>query len=511
MKSKHIFISFAILIASLLVATGCKKQLDEPAENRTFTGATDYTKTSDMIKPLIGTYASFNKVDNDWMCFPTIAVRGDDVNAAGDQNPLTQEDFYNYDNGFWSYKDLWEAYYQKLFNAHSAMEQIALYKEQAPANTLADQYTAEAKVLRGWWMFQLSRVFGGILIPTSSDPTTLFVTPLSTKDEVMQHISDQMDAALPFLPDMRPNQRTDIPGGVTKYTALAIKALANLELKNYQKVADATGEIIKSNKYSLESDYYNLFKIKGKLNNENLLEMQYSDLGTGAGDNYYYLYAFFGPTDWAPKISTAGGGWGFWEPSLKYIKFMLDRGEQTRLQTTVLFTPKGIDSIKSDPKYKTLPSWISNTTPSGDVINNSARLLFLSGKHYLPSDQLTTGRTDYGTNKNFTCIRYSEILLMYAEALTQGATGSAGDATAAVNLVRTRAGLGALSGVTLDQVMNEKFAELAMEWGSRYYDLLRLGKTAELNYDGRTTFTMDKAYLPYPQAEIDLLPVLKQQ
>jgi len=50
--------------------------------------------------------------------------------------------------------------------------------------------------------------------------------------------------------------------------------------------------------------------------------------------------------------------------------------------------------------------------------------------------------------------------------------------------------------------MDEKFAEMAMEWGARYYDLIRLGKTSELNYEGRT-FSEDKTYLPYPQAQID--------
>ena len=86
----------------------------------------------------------------------------------------------------------------------------------------------------------------------------------------MQHISDQMDEAITNLPDMRPNERNDIRGGVTKYTALAIKALANLELKNYQKVAEATGQIISSGKFSLDPDFYQLFKIPVKLDSENL-------------------------------------------------------------------------------------------------------------------------------------------------------------------------------------------------------------------------------------------------
>ena len=106
-------------------------------------------------------------------------------------------------------------------------------------------------------------------------------------------------------------------------------------------------------------------------------------------------------------------------------------------------------------------------------------------------------------------IRYAEILLMYAEAVTRGGTASAGTADNAVNLVRARAGLGNLSGVTSQQVMDEKYAELAMEWGNRYYDMIRLENTAELSYDGRT-FTMAKKYYPYPLPQLDKSPILKE-
>lgn len=118
------------------------------------------------------------------------------------------------------------------------------------------------------------------------------------------------------------------------------------------------------------------------------------------------------------------------------------------------------------------------------------------------------GRTDYGSNKNLTCIRYAEILLMHAEAIKQGANSTVITADQAVNLVRSRAGLTPLTNVTLDQVINEKYAELATEWGSRYYDLVRLGKSNELTHEGRT-FTTEKTFLPYPTAQVDLLPILK--
>lgn len=513
MKPYKILISCGLSLVLLLGFNGCKKYLDQTPENTTFTGQTDYSISENMILPLIGAYQRMQLVDEGWEDIPLIAVRGDDVNAGGlgDQQDFANTDIYKYNKDYWMYNSLWQNFYKSMFTANSAIEQVQLYADAGADKGLANQYIAEATVLKSWWLFQCSRTWGSLPVPPSSNPSELLVTSLSTKDQIMQMISDWMDESIPMLPDKRPNQRIDIPGGVTKYTALAMKALANLELKNYQAVADATGEIINSGLFQLDPDFYQLFKIPGKLNNENLLEMQYSDLGQPTGDNYYYLYAFFGPQGWTPAVEGSGDGWGFWEPSMKYIKFMLDRNETVRLETSVIFTNRGITEIQKDPKYATLPPWVTNTTRDGDVFNDFAREMFCSGKHYLPSDQLTTGRTNYGTNKNFICIRYAEILLMYAEALTQGASGNAGTADAAVNAVRERVNMAPLSGVTNNQVMDEKYAELAMEWGQRYFDMVRLGEYDQLDYDGRTGFDQSKIFLPYPQNQVDQLPVLKGQ
>jgi hypothetical protein len=495
----------------LTIATSCN-DVNEPFEHDAPLKGIDYTKTEDMIKLLTGSYSVL--YDLQWETYPLISVRGDDVNAAGDQVPLTETDNFHYDRSFWMYNSDWLNLYTDILYYHSNMEQIEKYKEFASNPALADQYIAEIKVMRSWSLLQLYRLWGALLIPTSSKAEELYTAPVSTGTEVLQHISDQMDEAIPMLPAVRPNQRTDVPGGVTKYTALALKAMANLEMKNYQAVADATGEIIGSDAFTLYPDFYELFKIPGKLADENLLELQYSDLGQSSGQNFSYLWDFFGPNDYAPAVAGASGGWGFWEPSLKYIKFMLNRGETVRLETSVLFTNEGIDLIESDPDFSSLPGWISNTTRDGDVIgktdgSTNPRAKFSSGKHYLPSNQLTPGRTGYGTNKNFICIRYAEVLLMHAEALTQGATSSAMSALDAVNEVRDRAGLSPLGSVTLDDVLNEKFAEFAMEWGVRFYDLVRHDKTSELDYEGRDYNESEDRFLPYPLLQLDLLPQLK--
>lgn len=510
MKSIKNPIIYTLFLSGLLLLGACHDLLEEPAENRSFAEETDYSVSENMIMPLKGAYAEFQS--RGWEGPPLISVRGDDVNhgGQGDQQDFAETDYYNYNQNYWMYNSLFQQLYSDIFSMHSTMEQVELYMEEGASADLGNQYIAEAKVLRGWLLLQLTRVWGDVFIPSTSDPSELYQLDLVDRTQVLQHISDQMDEAIPNLADMHPNERNDIPGGATKYTALAIKALANLEMENYQAVADAAGEIIASGEFSLMSDFYNLFKIPGKLSDENILELQYSDFGEGSGDNISHLFAFYGPQNWDPKVEGAGGGWGFYEPSLKWIKFMLDRGEKTRLETSVLFTNEGIAEIQEDPDYSDLPDWISNETPSGDVINDFPRANFSSGKHYLPSDQLTPGRTSYGTNKNYPIIRYAEILLIYAEALTNGASGSAMTADEAVNTVRERAGLAPLSDVTTQDVLDEKFAELGMEWGVRYYDMVRYENYDELSYAGRT-FTEDKVYLPYPQAQVDLLPVLGEE
>ena len=508
MKKTHLKLQqLALLLAISITLFNCNDKLEEN-DGQVGTADLDYTVSEDMILPLVGAYST--TYTRGWEDPLLVGVRGDDVNAGGlgDQPLFAETDLFNYDNGFWMYNQVWKNFYGDIVDVLNAGEVIAQYKQFATGQyiDLADQYIAETKVLSGFQHLQMSKLWGDIFIITNSDPRADLENGVATKMQIMQYVSDLMDEAIPYLPDMRPNERQDIPGGVTKYTALAVKALANLEMENYQGVAEATEQIISSDKFSLHPDYYQLFKKPGKLSDENLFELQFSDYNTESGDVNNHLFAPFGPTSWTPVVSTASGGWGFYEPSLKFIKFMLDRNDETRLVTSVCFTPRGINEIMEDPNYATLPSYISNTTPSGDIFNDYPRAMFASGKHYLPSIQLTPERNSYGSSKNLIVIRYAEILLMYAEALTQGASGTIMTADQAVNTVRSRVDMAPLTGVTLDDVMDEKFAELAMEWGVRYFDMIRLDRYDELSYEGRT-FTAEDELLPYPQAQVDLLPL----
>ena len=245
----------------LATAISCSDKLDT-REGQLNTGDIDYTNTSDMIQPVIGAYYEFST--RGWEEPLLLGVRGDDVNAGGegDQQPFSATDQFTYDKDYWMYNSLWNVHYNDIVNMNTAILQVESFKEFAEGNDIAkaDQYIAEISVLRAWFHLNLARTWEDVFIITSNQPASEVEAGPASKAEVMQWVVDQMDEAIPNLPDMRPNQRTDIPGGVTRYTALAIQALAYQELEDYQGVATSTGEIINNGGFSLYNDFYQLFK-----------------------------------------------------------------------------------------------------------------------------------------------------------------------------------------------------------------------------------------------------------
>ena len=82
---------------------------------------------------------------------------------------------------------------------------------------------------------------------------------------------------------------------------------------------------------------------------------------------------------------------------------------------------------------------------------------------------------------NLPVVRYTDVLMMYAECLNEASYSATGDAFTYINKVRTRAGLTPLTAATTpnqaafrDAVKKERRVEFAFE-GLRFYDLVRWG------------------------------------
>ncbi|MEO1712877.1 MAG: RagB/SusD family nutrient uptake outer membrane protein [Bacteroidota bacterium] len=98
-------------------------------------------------------------------------------------------------------------------------------------------------------------------------------------------------------------------------------------------------------------------------------------------------------------------------------------------------------------------------------------------------------------------IRYSDVLLMHAEAAAQN--GNEGAALASLNQVRQRVGLNDVTAsgqALLDAIFHERRVELALE-GHRFFDLVRTGRAAnELGDLGFQAGVHD--VFPIPESQI---------
>jgi len=513
------YIKIIAWILTISILSGCSKFLDRPQENKGQQTKIDYTNLSNMYQPVSGVYrtassGSFAR----WIIVTMINVRSDDSEPGNDD--AGQNSIHHFQNdvtvkSYWGVNDMWINLYGVVLAANSALAELDEFGKNIPASDAANtqllaRYRAEVRFFRALAHYYIGRYWGAVPILglESNNPFNLAGAKKSSIEDVKKYVIAEMDTCIASLEDARPNEAAHM-GGVTKYTALTLKAKAAMDLAGntpsspyWDIVLDCTNQIINSHKFSLFNDYYNLWKKAGKLSNEALLEFQYSDFGNPTGDivtsganpgeTWANFFLFQGPQNTRSNVIT-GSGWMV--PADTVVGFLNKRDDSVRMRTTIQYC-----GINGDPNTYAV-------TPDGDTVSgNSSGKKYFNGKAYYPIKDMTPGRVDYyGANNNVHMLRYADVLLMNAEAKIR--KGQSGDAE--INEVRARVKLAPLAGATLDQVLEERHAEFICEWwGERFNDLLRTDNAAtELKYLGFQKGTSD--YLPIPQAQEDVNSNLK--
>lgn len=508
MKSLKYIITSTVL-AFVVLQTSCEKFLDKPLENQQRSEEIDYTNFDLMYAPVSGVYraaADDNLVH--WIDLCIRAVRDDDYQQGAptpNDNPELMG-IKNFQNdvtiqSYWGLNQSWISYYSLAIAANNAIMELEEFENNIPSGDtehlqLNRQYKAEVRFLRAYAHLLTSRLFGDVpILSDSRDISRLTTIGKSSMTEVREFIIAEMDECVADLEDARPNQSKHI-GAVTKYSALLLKAKAAADLaKNdnaspyWDQVLQATDQIIQSGKFNLYPDLYNLFKKPGKMSNETLFELQYSDFGTGSGDivrpgiDWGTFFRWQGPAGDQRGSPISGAGWI--PPSQNIVDFLSTRGDDLRLKTTIL-------------RYGATESTYEETPDGDKIYGNPFGIKYFNGKTYLPSNQMTEGRLEYGANNNVRILRYADVLLLNAEARVR--KGQNGDTP--FNVVRTRANMPSLSGVTLDQILDERRAEFACEWwGERFNDLIRTGRAQQVF--GSKFVLGQSEFVPIPQTQID--------
>ena len=501
-----------LLLATILLAS-CSKFLDHPVENLAPETTIDYTNLSLMYQPVSGAYKAVTRGGFAfWVPTFMKTAQSDDIipeTGYSEVNTLIN-------NGvsgpaiasFWALDNMWVNYYAPIITCNGALSELAKFGANIPAGDAADQqlllrYQAEVRCLAAIGHFYLCRSWGNIPIlgPSSIYPADLDTVHISPMAVVRQHIMDEANFCIANLEDVAPNKATHV-GSMTKFTALMLKAKTAIDIAGsdngspyWDTVLDCTNQIMSSGQFSLFQDYYELFKKPGKLCDESILEFQYSDFGSttgnivtsgedATGSQWANLFLFQAPNNsWGGLIN--GPGWLV--PSDNAYNFLVARGDAQRIKLT--FERCGVNG---DPSTYAV-------TPDGDTVSgNVAGAKYFNGKAYMPTSESNGTSGYYGSNNNVRVWRYAETLLMNAEALIR--KGQNGDAP--LNMVRARVGLPPLTNATLQQLMDERRAELICEWwGERFNDLVRTDQAATV-FSGFVKGQSE--FWPIPTTEIAL-------
>ncbi len=378
----------------------------------------------------------------------------------------------------------WEYTYEAINLANIAIDRIARISKSNISVKTQQRLINEAKFLRGWNYFNLVRWHGKVPLilheTTTLDNETIHPKQSSEEDIYKQIISDFTDAE--NLPAPGQYTGSDI-GRATSGAAKAFLIKVYLTREEWQKAADKAKELIGLNWYDLFEDYADVFNPKTKNGKEHIFSEQFEG---AAGYTSHRLAQTIAPNE-APFNGDYVDA-----PNHNSGLFESFSGNDTR-------------------KYVTFVKELADPV-TGKVVT-------LSEVHFNKYWDKTVPYDQTKSSVNVPILRYSDVLLMYAEALNE--LGNQSDAYTYIDKVRTRAKIDLLKTVASslskdafrDSIFQERRKEFALEY-QRWFDLARRGSDEyikALKAAGKNNVAARHIHFPLPQRELDLNPNLYQR
>ncbi|MBT33824.1 MAG: RagB/SusD family nutrient uptake outer membrane protein [Thalassobius sp.] len=389
----------------------------------------------------------------------------------------------------------WGQHYKIIYSANNVIEN---YEKVVAEEDAVLSRVAQVRFLRAFSYFWLVRLFGDVPITTTTLDMEITRSPI---EEVYALIEEDLLFAEQHLPESWAGE----PGRVTVWAAKSLLSqvyltMAGWPLKDeskYALAAQKAGEVIDNSPHYLLPDYKDVWLMSNELNDEIVWGIQFCrlvDCGTNARTSI--TATTMGPSE--------EGGWDqiFFE-----VGFFNDFPEGPRKDVTFHTTfTDGTEWQNSNAKHPFVGKFRDGSIPGDD--NFESRYL---------------------TGRNLQILRFSEVLLTYAEAAAMS-SGPSEKAYEAVNMVKRRAkGLAidtpdasvdlepGLSATEFrDAVLQEKAWELAAEY-TRWFDLVRTEKVKEANQNKANgdlaplgDITEEDYLMPIPAVELQLNPNLTQ-
>ncbi len=364
-----------------------------------------------------------------------------------------------------SFQEVWEGHYQAINRANQALKYIPLLDKAD--SSLKNRLIGEAKFLRAFSYFILVRSYGDVplvdkVFENSEEDRTMVFTRRS-KADIYAFIESDLQAAIASLP-VKSAYTGSNAGRASKGAAHALLAKVFLYEKKWQQVIDQCDQVVG---YSLTPNFQDIYKVSGENNAESIFEIQGKGGPSQPGIQQY--------SQVQGARGAGGWGWGFNTPSQSLVDAFNSEGDTERRDATIIFR--------------------NSTLYDGRVIPATVENPYYNYKAY---SSAFTGDDDSDANIRY--LRYSEVLLMKAEAMNE--LGQTSNAANYLNQVRNRAGLANTTATTQANmktaIYKERRLELAMEH-DRWFDLIRTGQAqAAMAANGKTFKVGTHEVFPIP-------------
>ena len=468
-------------IICFIVLLGCTSACDvlDVTPESSFTPSNFYTNADDARAAVNTVYDLMNNANMYGQIMWIIQDQAtDDAEWGGGRQTANQPkndlDKFTFTPATGTFQSLWSTVYQGINRANTVLTRVPTIPMD---EALKARLLAEAKFMRGFYYFTLVRLFGDVPLQLTETASleNLNVSRAPAEDVYKRVIQDFTDAETVLPLSYTGADR----GRATRGAAKAYLAKVFLTRGEWARASAKAKEVIDLGIYDLWPTFAEALLIPNKNGRESVFEMQ--ALGGGFGEGSL-MQGFM-----RPPFDRVNGVTGFGDnPPTENLYRTYTATDRRRDVTLRLYSAI---STPAAPASVQFPCYVNK---------------------YLDPSATANGE---GSN-NYPIIRYTDVLLMYAEALNEQGANNA-EAYAVVNRIRSRAGLPVLANLSQaqfrDAILLERRLELAFE-GHRWYDLARTKRLISAMRAQNPGINVQEIHylFPIPQTERDVNAQLTQ-
>lgn len=380
------------------------------------------------------------------------------------------------------FNDTWKNYYKAIFRCNNLLQKLPTIPSwkstDESVNTITkNRIEGETRFLRAVMYFDLVRLFERV--PLLTEPSTDYIAQADPTETYKLIVEDLKFAAANIPANAYPKaQAVTNDGRVTRYAAEALLARVYLFYTGYYakddlgvtkpEVLAGLEDVIASNEFDTipyktlwpaasyipvkATNTLNKSGYAGKGNKEVVFAQKFNSTsdynGMSDGNGWLVMMGMRGC-----NFSPYGKGWGACTVNPQLVN-AYPSGDKRRTASVIDLVGEGIESTFNIADQKEYTGY--------------------TVKKYSPT-ALPDGISDTGGSKDFQQSQDQDyILIRFADVLLMAAELDSPKKVEYFNKVHTRAGLPAVTSVSLSDIQTERRYEFAFE-GIRYWDLLRTG------------------------------------